>query len=102
MVRCTSFVLRRPQFANGSQFRARSSPEPRGDYCTFAVRQLWQHEYVAKRRKPKPFRAVEAVKAMAREHIGAPPASRVVPDKRKQQETTPKHKPSLAKLMEDL
>jgi len=57
---------------------------------------------VAKRRKPRPFRAVEAVKAMARERIGTPPASRVAPDKKRQQRTTPKHKPGLAKLMEDL
>jgi len=69
------------------------------DYCTFAVRQLWQHEYVAKRRKPKPFRAVETVKAMARERIGTPPASRVVPDKKKEQESAEKHKPTLGRVL---
>jgi len=65
----------------------------------FAVRRLWQHEYVAKRRKPKPFRAVEVVKAMARERIGAPPASRVVPNKRKKKQSAEKHKPTLGRVL---
>lgn len=51
-----------------------------------------------KKRKPKPFTAVEAVKTMAREQIGAPPASRVVPNRKKK---TDKHKPTLAKLLEE-
>jgi len=54
---------------------------------------------VAKRRKPKPFRAVEAVKAMARERIGAPPASRVVPDKKKRNQSGGKHKPTLGRML---
>jgi hypothetical protein len=57
---------------------------------------------VAKRKKSRPFRAVKAVKAMARERIGAPPSQRIVPDKKKTPKTSEKHKPSLAKLMEDL
>jgi len=57
---------------------------------------------VAKRKKSKPFRAVEAVKAMARERIGAPPASRVVPDKRKKKQSAEKHKPNLGRLLEDV
>jgi hypothetical protein len=52
-----------------------------------------------KKKKPKRFRAVEAVKAIARERIGAPPPSRMVPNrKQKKQE---KHKPTLRKLLED-
>jgi len=52
-----------------------------------------------KKKKPKAFTAVEAVKAMARAQIGEPPASRVVPDrKRKKNE---KHKPTLGKLLDD-
>ena len=52
-----------------------------------------------KKKKPKAFTAVEAVKAMARAQIGEPPASRVVPDrKRKKSE---KHKPTLEKLLDD-
>jgi hypothetical protein len=53
-----------------------------------------------KKRKKKPFRAVEAVKAMARERIGTPRASRVVPDRRK--EKTAKHKPTIRELLADL
>jgi len=50
-----------------------------------------------KKRKPKRFTAVEAVKTMAREQIGAPPASRVVPNRKKKK--TEKHKPTLEKLL---
>lgn len=52
----------------------------------------------SKKKKPKPFTAVEAVKTMAREQIGAPPASRVVPNRKKK---TEKHKPTLGKLLEE-
>ena len=55
---------------------------------------------MARRKKPKPFRAVTAVKSAAREAIGAPPATRSVPDRSKQ--TREKHKPTLGKLLEDL
>jgi hypothetical protein len=51
-----------------------------------------------KKRKPKRFRAVQAVKAMAREQIGAPRAGRVLQDKRT--EKTEKHKPTLGKLLD--
>lgn len=51
-----------------------------------------------KKKKPKPFRAVEAVKALARERIGTPPASRVVQDRRKKK--TEKHKPTLGQIIE--
>jgi len=52
------------------------------------------------RKKPKPFTAVEAVKTMARAQIGEPPASRVVPDRKKKK--TVKHKPTLAKLLDEI
>jgi len=52
---------------------------------------------LAKRKKPKPFRAVEAVKAAAREKIGSPPPARRVPDAKKQRRQ--KHKPTLGKLL---
>jgi hypothetical protein len=54
---------------------------------------------VARKRKPKPFRAVTAVKALARERIGAPRPEAVVPDKRKKSKTSQKHKPTLSKLL---
>ena len=52
---------------------------------------------LVKRKKPKPFRAVDAVKAAAREKIGSPPPTRRVPDAKKQRRE--KHKPTLNKLL---
>ena len=53
---------------------------------------------MAKGKKIKRFRAEQAVKEMAREQIGAPPASRVVPDRKKKK--TEKHKPTLGRMLE--
>jgi hypothetical protein len=53
---------------------------------------------MAKKKKPKPFRAVKAVKALARERIGTPRTSQVVPDRKKKR--SEKHKPTLGKLLE--
>lgn len=39
---------------------------------------------MAKRKKLKPFRAVDAVKAAAREKLGTPPPTRRVPDAKKE------------------
>jgi hypothetical protein len=55
---------------------------------------------VAKKKKPKPFRAVTAVKALARERIGAPPPERVTPNPKKKRTESEKHKPTLGKLLE--
>jgi hypothetical protein len=52
---------------------------------------------MARKRKPKKFSKVEAVKALARERIGTPPSSRVVPDGRKKK--TDKHKATLGRLL---
>jgi len=49
------------------------------------------------RKKKKPFRAVTAVKELARERVGAPPAEKIVIEKKKKPE---KHKPTLGKLLE--
>ena len=49
------------------------------------------------RKKPRKFRAVQAVKAAAREHIGTPPPTRRQPERKKQK--TEKHKPSIADLL---
>jgi hypothetical protein len=54
----------------------------------------------AKKKKPRRFTAVEAVKSMARAQIGEPPASRVVPDRKKKK--SEKHKPTLAKLLDEV
>ena len=53
-----------------------------------------------KKKKPKPFTAVEAVKTMARAQIGEPPASRVVPDRKKKK--TEKHKRTLGRLLDEV
>ena len=50
-----------------------------------------------KKRKPKKFSAVDQVKAMARAQIGAPPAGRVVPNRRDKK--IDKHKPTLGELL---
>jgi hypothetical protein len=52
-----------------------------------------------RRKKKKTFRAVDAVKAAAREHIGMPPPTRRVPAKKKK--AGEKHKPTLGKLLSE-
>ena len=54
---------------------------------------------MTKRKKRKAFRAVKAVKEAAREKIGAPPATRRVPDRKQRRE---KHKPTLGRLLGEL
>jgi len=51
---------------------------------------------MAKKKKLKPFRAVIAVKELARERIGRPPSEKVVVEKKKKPE---KHKATLTKLL---
>jgi hypothetical protein len=48
------------------------------------------------KKKPKRFRAVQAVKELARERVGRPPSEKVVPNKRTKPE---KHKPTLGTLL---
>jgi hypothetical protein len=67
------------------------------DYCTSGSL-LWQHEAMAKRKKKaKRFRAIEAVKALARERIGSPRPERVDVGKKRK---TEKHKPTLGELLD--
>ena len=51
-----------------------------------------------RKRKKKSFSAAKAVREMARERVGTPKPSRLVPDRRAKPE---KHKPTLGKLLED-
>jgi len=51
---------------------------------------------MARKKKVKRFRAVQAVKELARERMGAPPAEKVVPHKNKK---PAKHKPTLGMLL---
>jgi len=53
-------------------------------------------EAMARKKKAKRFRAVTAVKELAREQVGAPPAGKVVLEKTRKPE---KHKPTLGKLL---
>jgi hypothetical protein len=55
---------------------------------------------MARKKKPKRFTAVGAVKTMARAQIGEPPASRVVPDRKKGQKPE-KYKSTLRKLLDE-
>jgi hypothetical protein len=49
-----------------------------------------------RKKRVKPFRAVKAVKALARERIGSPRPTVVVPGRKKKKE---KHKSTLGKLL---
>jgi len=53
---------------------------------------------VPKKRKIKKFRKVEAVKALARERVGSPPAGQIVTNKKEKKE---KYKPTLDKLLNE-
>lgn len=55
---------------------------------------------MARKKKLKPFRAVKAVKELARERIGSPRPERVVPDRKKKAKGSEKHKPTLGQLLE--
>ena len=51
---------------------------------------------MARKKKVKRFRAVQAVKELARERLGAPPSAKVVPHKKKDAQ---KHRLTLGKLL---
>lgn len=53
---------------------------------------------MARKKKKKRFRAVTAVKELARERIGSPPAEKIVVEKKKKPE---KYKPTLDKLLDE-
>jgi hypothetical protein len=50
-----------------------------------------------KKKKAKRFQAVTAVKELARERVGTPPAEKIVIEKKKKPE---KYKPTLGKLLD--
>lgn len=54
---------------------------------------------MARKKKTKPFRAVTAVKELARERVGRPPSGKIVVEKKKKPE---RHKPTLGKILGDL
>jgi len=51
-----------------------------------------------RKKKSKPFRAVTAVKELARERVGRPSSEKIIVEKKKKPE---KHKPTLGKLLSD-
>jgi hypothetical protein len=53
-----------------------------------------------KRKRLKTFRAVKAVKELARERIGAPPAGQITADKKKKAKRSLKHKLTLGQLLQ--
>ena len=55
---------------------------------------------MAKRRRPAVFSATKAVKANARERLGTPPPQRVIPDPKDRVRAQPKHKETLAGILE--
>jgi hypothetical protein len=71
------------------------------DYCRFATAKLWHHGCgepipMPRKKKIKRFRAVTAVKELARERVGSPPSEKIVLEKKKKPE---KYKPTLGKLL---
>ena len=52
-----------------------------------------------RKKKLRRFRAVQAVKELARERIGTVPVAQIVPDRKKKK--NPKHKETLRKLLAD-
>jgi hypothetical protein len=53
-----------------------------------------------KKSKKRLFSVVKAVKANARERVGQPPAGHALPDPKQKELATPKHRETLAKLLE--
>jgi hypothetical protein len=51
-----------------------------------------------RKKKQKRFRAVTAVKELARERVGTPPSEKIVVEKKKKPE---KYKPTLGKLLNE-
>jgi hypothetical protein len=94
---------------SGSRFRVLGcgwrlpTPLPSTNYCTSAGLTRLRDELesarreMPKRKKKKVFRASKAIKESAREKIGSPPPTRLVPDKKK--EPPRKHKLTLGRLL---
>jgi len=64
----------------------------------YGKHECWSGQKMARKKKIKRFRAVQAVKELARERMGAPPTGKIVPHKNKKAE---KHKPTLGKLLHE-
>jgi hypothetical protein len=56
---------------------------------------------MGRKKQQKPFRAVSAVKALARKRLGSPPPGRVSPNQKKNQGLLEKHKLTLERLLDE-
>lgn len=66
------------------------------------MQRFWQEplrESGMSKAKKKVFSAVKAAKSNARDRVGTPPAERVLPDPKQKRINQPKHKETLADLM---
>ena len=54
------------------------------------------------KQKKQVFSKVKAVKANARDRVGTPPPERVLPDPKQKQAAKPKHKQTLAALLDSI
>jgi len=66
---------------------------------TLRMVKLGPGKRMGRKKKTRRFRAVEAVKALARERLGTPPPSRTVESKKRK--TREKHKSKLEELLDD-
>jgi hypothetical protein len=56
---------------------------------------------MARSKKKKTFRAVNAVKALARERIGEPRSGQIVLDRKRKAKATEKHKTTLGQMLRE-
>jgi hypothetical protein len=80
-----------------SNFRPRRQPRCR--LLQFFPKQSYGNmNFMPRKKKSKPLNAVQLVKEMARERVGAPSVEKVVPNKKRK---PVKHKLTLGNLLED-
>lgn len=65
---------------------------------SYVIRAMTRGSMMARKKKVKRFRAVTAVKELARERVGSPPSEKIVVEKKKKPE---KYKVSLEKLISE-
>jgi hypothetical protein len=76
---------------------SKTPPTERSGYTPFKPSgESGGEKSMARKKKAKRFRAVTAVKELARERVGEPPAGQIVVEKKKKPE---KHKPTLRDLL---
>ena len=61
---------------------------------------LLRQESAMKKAKKRVFSIVKAIKSNARDRVGSPPQERVIPDPKQKLAARPKHKETLAALLQ--